>query len=416
MSDPFHFQSGELHAEQVPVRQIAEDYGTPAFIYSRAALEAAYDAFSAAFQGHAHMVCYSVKANSNLGVLDVLARKGSGFDIVSGGELSRVIAAGGDPARVVYSGVAKREDEIEMALVHNIACFNVESDFELALIADVAARLGKTAPIAIRVNPDVDPQTHPYISTGLKSNKFGVPMGQVEALYHQAHASPHLRVTGVDCHIGSQITSIDPFADALTIVLDLVDRLQGAGIPVDHVDLGGGIGVRYKDETLVDIYEYAGAVLQILGNRDLELRFEPGRYIAAAAGVLVTRVMGIKQGEDRNFAIVDAAMNDLIRPALYEAWQRIINVSAAPRDQAVYDVVGPVCESGDFLARERELGLVAGDLLVVESSGAYGAVMSSNYNSRGRAPEILVDGDQAHCVRERETSSDLFRLERPLPP
>lgn len=416
MSDAFHFADGELHAEDVPLRTIAADWGTPTWVYSRAAIESAWDAFDAAFEGQPHLVCYAVKANSNLGVLDILARKGAGFDIVSGGELARVIAAGGNPARVVYSGVAKRADEIEMALTAGIACFNVESAFELDLIEQVAAALGKAAPVALRINPDVDPQTHRYIATGLSSSKFGVPMAEAPALYERAARSKHLTVTGIDCHIGSQITTIAPFADALTIVLELVDDLAARGIAIDHIDLGGGVGVRYKDETTLDLGEYASAIGQIMGARQLELRFEPGRSIVANAGILLTEVMGIKTNGTKRFAVVDAAMNDLIRPALYEAWQRVTNVTVKSVPEATYDVVGPVCETGDFLAQDRVLALEAGDLLAVESAGAYGAVMSSNYNTRGRGAELIVEGDLVHCVRERELPADLFRLEHTLPP
>lgn len=415
-ASPFHFVSDELYAEGVSLRQIAADWGTPTWVYSRAAIESAWDAFDAAFAGQPHLVCYAVKANSNLGVLDILARKGAGFDIVSGGELARVVAAGGDPTKVVYSGVAKRADEIEMALRANIACFNVESAFELDLIEQVAASVGKPAPVSLRINPDVDAGTHPYIATGLKDNKFGVPMAEAPGLYARADASPHLSVTGIDCHIGSQITSIAPFADALTIVLGLVDDLEANGISIEHVDLGGGVGVRYSDETPLDLAEYASAIGQIMGNRQLELRFEPGRCIVADAGVLLCEVMGIKSNGAKRFAVVDAAMNDLLRPSLYGAWQRITNVARKDIGEDTYDVVGPVCESGDFLARDRPLAVEAGDLLAVESAGAYGAVMSSNYNTRGRGAELIVDGKDVFCARERETVADLMRLEHTLPP
>ncbi len=413
---PFHFVSDELYAEGVSLRRIAADWGTPTWVYSRAAIESAWDAFDAAFTGQPHLVCYAVKANSNLGVLDILARKGAGFDIVSGGELARVIAAGGDPRKVIYSGVAKRADEIEMALRANIACFNVESAFELDLIEQVAGSVGKPAPVSLRINPDVDAGTHPYIATGLKDNKFGVPMAEAPGLYARADASPHLAVTGIDCHIGSQITSIAPFADALTIVLQLVDDLAASGIAIEHVDLGGGVGVRYSDETPLDLAEYASAIGQIMGNRQLELRFEPGRCIAADAGVLLCEVMGIKSNGEKRFAVVDAAMNDLLRPSLYGAWQRITNVVRKDVAEDTYDVVGPVCESGDFLAKERSLAVEAGDLLAVGSAGAYGAVMSSNYNTRGRGAELIVDGTDVFCARERETIADLMRLEHTLPP
>ncbi len=416
MTDAFHFESGELYAEGVPLRRIATDWGTPTWVYSRAAIESAWDEFDAAFAGQPHLVCYAVKANSNLGVLDILARKGAGFDIVSGGELARVVAAGGDPAKVVYSGVAKRADEIEMALQAGIACFNVESAFELDLIEQVAESLGQTAAVAFRINPDVDAKTHPYIATGLKDNKFGVPMTDAPDLYARAAASPHLEVTGIDCHIGSQITSIEPFTDALSVILTLVDDLAAQGIAIQHVDLGGGVGVRYADETPLDLAEYASAIRQIIGSRQLELRFEPGRCIAANAGVLLCEVMGIKQNGEKHFAVVDGAMNDLLRPSLYGAWQRITNVADKALPEQTYDVVGPVCESGDFLAKDRKLALEAGDILAVESAGAYGAVMSSNYNTRGRGAELIVDGEEVFCVRERETVADLLRLEHTLPP
>ena len=416
MTDAFHFESGELYAEGVPLRRIATDWGTPTWVYSRAAIESAWDEFDAAFAGQPHLICYAVKANSNLGVLDILARKGAGFDIVSGGELARVVAAGGDPAKVVYSGVAKRADEIEMALQAGIACFNVESAFELDLIEQVAESLGQTAAVAFRINPDVDAKTHPYIATGLKDNKFGVPMTDAPDLYARAAASPHLEVTGIDCHIGSQITSIEPFTDALSVILTLVDDLAAQGIAIQHVDLGGGVGVRYADETPLDLAEYASAIRQIIGSRQLELRFEPGRCIAANAGVLLCEVMGIKLNGEKHFAVVDGAMNDLLRPSLYGAWQRITNVADKALPEQTYDVVGPVCESGDFLAKDRKLALEAGDILAVESAGAYGAVMSSNYNTRGRGAELIVDGDEVFCVRERETVADLLRLEHTLPP
>ena len=415
MSDAFYFNGGELYAEGVPLRRIADQWNTPSWVYSRAAIETAWDAFDTAFEGQPHLVCYAVKANSNLGVLSILAHKGAGFDIVSGGELARVIAAGGDPAKVVYSGVAKRADEIEMALRAGIACFNVESAFELDLIDEVAARLEKVAPVALRINPDVDPGTHPYIATGLSSSKFGVPMADAPALYERAAGSKYLKVTGIDCHIGSQITSVAPFADALTIMLELVDDLTERGIAVDHIDLGGGAGIRYNDETPLDLIEYASVVREVIGPRGIELRFEPGRSIVANAGVLLTRVMGTKTNGSKRFAVVDAAMNDLLRPALYGGWHRITNVVETTTPTATYDVVGPVCETGDFLAQDRELALLPSDLLAVESVGAYGAVMSSNYNTRGRGAELIVDGDTVHCVRERELPADLFRLEHTLP-
>ncbi len=414
--DHFHYRNGRLHAEDVPVDAVAQAVGTPCYIYSRATLERHWHAFDDALGEHPHRVCYAVKANSNLAVLALLARLGSGFDIVSGGELLRVLAAGGRADTVVFSGVGKGDDELRLALDHGIHCFNVESEAELHRLDAIAREQGKTAPVALRVNPDIDPQTHPYISTGLKENKFGIDIHRAEALYRQAAELPGIRLRGVACHIGSQILEISPFLEALDRVLALVDRLQDAGIPLEHLDIGGGLGIRYHDEHPPEPREYARAIKARLAGRPLALHVEPGRAIAGNAGILITRVLYLKTGADRRFAIVDAAMNDLLRPALYQAWQEIVPV--APREEGEphrYDIVGPVCETGDFLGKDRELNIAAGDLLAVRSAGAYGFTMSSNYNSRPRAAEVLVDGSDYHIVRERETFEDLIRGER-IPP
>ncbi len=414
--DHFAYRDGELHAEEVPLRAIAERHGTPAYVYSRATLERHWRAFDAAFADRPHLVCYAVKANSNLAVLNVLARLGSGFDIVSAGELERVLAAGGDPGRVVFSGVGKRGDEMARALEVGIRCFNVESVPELARLEEVAAAHGVQAPVALRVNPDVDAKTHPYISTGLRENKFGIDIAQAEDIYRRAADSAHLEVSGIDCHIGSQLTELSPFLDALDRVLELLGRLRDAGIAVDHLDLGGGLGVRYRDETPPEPGDYAAALAQRLGDLDCELFVEPGRAIAANAGVLLTRVEYLKRTEARNFAIVDAAMNDLLRPALYQAWQEIVTVELHPEGETdSWDLVGPVCETGDFLGKDRRLTLREGSLLAVRSAGAYGFTMASNYNSRPRPPELLVDGERVHLARPRETLDDLFGREAVLP-
>jgi len=414
--DHFAYRDGELHAEEVPLREIAECHGTPAYVYSRATLERHWRAFDAAFADRSHLVCYAVKANSNLAVLNVLARLGSGFDIVSVGELERVLAAGGDPRRVVFSGVGKRADEMARALEVGIRCFNVESVPELARLEEVAAAHGVQAPVALRVNPDVDAKTHPYISTGLRENKFGIDIAQAEDIYRRAADSAHLAVSGIDCHIGSQLTELAPFLDALDRVLELLGRLRDAGIAIDHLDLGGGLGVRYRDETPPEPGDYAAALAQRLGDLDCELFVEPGRAIAANAGVLLTRVEYLKRTEARNFAIVDAAMNDLLRPALYQAWQEIVTVEQHPEGETdTWDLVGPVCETGDFLGKERRLTLREGSPLVVRSAGAYGFTMASNYNSRPRPPELLVDGERVHLARPRETFDDLFGREAVLP-
>jgi diaminopimelate decarboxylase len=414
--DHFNYQDGELFAEQVPLQKIAEHYGTPCYVYSRATLERHWHAFNDAFGEHPHLICFAVKANSNLAVLNLFARLGSGFDIVSVGELERVIAAGGDPSKVLFSGLGKRPDEMRRALEVGIRCFNIESIPELERLSQVAADLGKQAPISIRVNPDVDAKTHPYISTGLKENKFGIDINQAAEIYHQAAANSHLNVIGIDCHIGSQLTALEPFLDALDRILLLVDKLAADGIIIKHLDLGGGLGIRYADEQPPQPAEYAAALYQRLEDRDLEIYLEPGRAIAGNAGLLLTTVEFLKPTEEKNFAIIDAAMNDLLRPALYQAWQEIIPVIANKTGEtACYDLVGPVCETGDFIGKGRQLSLSEGDLLAVRSSGAYGFTMSSNYNSRPRVAEVIVDGDQFHLVRQRESLEDLYRGESLLP-
>ena len=414
--DYFQHQAGSLYAEAVPVADIAQRYGTPTYIYSRKTLEQHWHAFDEAFQEMPHLVCYAVKANSNLAVLNVLARLGSGFDIVSAGELARVIAAGGEAGKTVFSGVGKTEAEIEYALAQNIRCFNVESIPELSRINDVAARMDKLAPVSIRVNPDVDAQTHPYISTGLKENKFGIDIEQARSVYQSAKSMANLSVVGVDCHIGSQLTSVSPFVDALKRVLALIDELAQDGIDIKHLDIGGGLGIHYRDETPPSPAEYAAALKPLLAERALEILLEPGRAIAGNAGILLTKVEFIKPTEAKQFAIVDAAMNDLLRPALYQSWQQIVPVQLETQAKpAVYDIVGPICETGDFLGKDRELAIEQGDLLAIRSAGAYGFTMSSNYNSRPRAAEIMVDGKNIHVVRERETVQDLFTGEHVLP-
>jgi len=399
----------------VALPALAQRFGTPTYVYSRAHIEAQYRAYADALDGMPHLVCFAVKANSNLGVLNVLARLGAGFDIVSRGELERVLAAGGQPERIVFSGVGKTRDDMRRALEVGVHCFNVESTDELERLQQVAAELGKTAPVSLRVNPDVDAGTHPYISTGLKENKFGIEIDNAEAVYARAAELPNLEVVGVDCHIGSQLTSLPPFLDALDRLLALTDRLAARGIQIRHLDLGGGLGVRYRDEQPPLAGDYIQAVRQRIEGRGLALVFEPGRSIVANAGVLLTRVEYLKHTAHKDFAIVDAAMNDLIRPALYQAWMNVIAVQPHEGDTRRYDIVGPICETGDFLAKDRELALVEGDLLAVCSAGAYGFVMSSNYNTRGRAAEVLVDGDQAFEVRRRESVQELYAGESLLP-
>jgi diaminopimelate decarboxylase len=406
---------GELWVEGVALAAIAERHGTPCFVYSRAALERAWIDYDAAFAGIPHLVCYAMKANSNLAVLNLFARRGSGFDIVSGGELARVIAAGGDPAKVVFSGVGKSEAEMEAAIEAGILCFNVESAAELETLDRVAGRLGSKAPVSFRVNPDVDPKTHPYISTGLKENKFGVAFDEARGLYARAAALAHVAIRGIDIHIGSQIVDLDPHREAALKVRALVEELERDGIGLHHIDLGGGLGIRYDDEVPLPIGDYAAMLREVFAGRRETLLLEPGRRLVGDAGVMLTRVAYLKPGRERNFAIVDAAMNDLIRPALYDAWHAVETVSTRAATPMRWQIVGPICESADFLAHDRELALAPGDLIAVRAAGAYGFVMSSNYNSRPRACEIVVDGDRVHVARPRESIADLFARECALP-
>jgi len=413
--DHFEYKNNQLFAEDVNLTELAKEHGTPAYVYSRATFERHWHAFDKAFGGHPHMICYAVKANSNLAILNLLAGIGSGFDIVSIGELERVLKAGGDAAKIVFSGVGKKPAEIRRALEVGIRCFNVESEAELLAINDIAGEMGKIAPISIRVNPNVDAKTHPYISTGLKENKFGIAHEQALAVYQQAQAMQNIAVQGIDCHIGSQLTEIEPFVDALSRVLELVDQLQENGIELKHLDLGGGLGIRYQNETPPQPAEQIAALLAGLGDRKVEILIEPGRAIAGNAGVLLTEVLYLKHSEVKNFAIIDAAMNDLMRPALYSAWQEIVALQPREGEKKSYDLVGPVCETGDFLGKDRELNLQAGDVLAVKSAGAYGFGMSSNYNSRPRAVEIMVDGPKAHVIRQRESIEQLMQGETILP-
>ena len=413
---PFQYIDGELHAEAVPLSKIAAEFGSPCYVYSRAYLEQRFTEYTDALAGQDHLVCYAVKANSNIAVLNVLARLGAGFDIVSSGELERVLAAGGKPERIVFSGVGKTAPEMQRALEVGIHCFNVESEAELERLNSVAAAMNVVAPISLRVNPDVDAKTHPYISTGLRDNKFGIDIERAPEVYRRAAVLANIEIKGVDCHIGSQLIDTSPFLDALERVLKLVDVLASMDITISHLDLGGGLGVRYRDETAPVTGDYIRAIREKLGDRQVTLMFEPGRSITANAGVLLTRVEYLKLNEHKNFAIIDAAMNDMIRPSLYSAWMDLMAVR--PREDGVlrhYDFVGPVCETGDFLAKDRELCIEEGDLLALASSGAYGFTMSSNYNSRGRAAEIMVDGDKYHLIRARETVTDLMRGETVLP-
>lgn len=415
--DYFQYQQAQLMAEQVPVKHIAQQYGTPLYIYSRATLERHWHAFNNALGDHPHLICFAVKSNPNIAILNIMARLGSGFDIVSQGELERVLAAGGEPSKIVFSGVAKTETEIARALEVGIRCFNVESVAELYRINQVAGEMGKTAPISLRVNPDVDARTHPYISTGLKENKFGISVAEARNVYQLANQLPHIQITGMDCHIGSQLTELQPFLDATDRLIVLMEQLKQDGIQLKHLDLGGGLGVPYTNENPPHPSEYASALLDKLkAYHELEIILEPGRAITANAGILVTKVEYLKHNEDRHFAIVDARMNDMIRPALYQAYMNIIEVDRTlTRDKAVYDVVGPICETSDFLGKQRELAIAAGDYLAQRSAGAYGASMSSNYNSRSRTAEVMVDGDQVHLIRRRETLEELWALERLLP-
>lgn len=412
-----HFtqRDGQLYVEDLPLAAVAERFGTPCYVYSRAAFTQHYLAYAQALGNHPGMICYAIKANSNLAILNMLAKLGAGFDIVSGGELERVLRAGGNPARIVFSGVGKSVEEMARALDVGIFCFNVESEAELELLAQVAAEKGKVANISLRVNPDVDANTHPYISTGLKENKFGIAIERAPAVYARAAQLPSLAIKGLDCHIGSQLTQLTPFLDALDRLLLLIDQLAEQGINISHLDLGGGLGVTYRNETPPAVADYIGAIKARLGDRPLSLMFEPGRSISANAGVLLTKVMFLKPTEHKNFAVIDAAMNDNIRPSLYQAWQDIRPVKARAEAAKHWDLVGPICETGDFLGKDRELAIEPGDLLAVMSTGAYGFSMSSNYNTRGRAAEVVVDGDQMHLVRARETFDDMIRGEAVLP-
>ena len=411
--DFFQYKNEQLYVEDLPVKQLAEEFGTPLYIYSRATLERHWHAFDSALGEHPHLICYAVKANSNIGILNVMAKLGSGFDIVSQGELERVLAAGGEASKVVFSGVAKSRAEIMRALEVGIRCFNVESIAELHHINQIAGEMGKIAPISLRVNPDVDAHTHPYISTGLKENKFGVSVDEAREVYKLAATLPHVKITGMDCHIGSQLTELQPFLDATDRLIRLMEQLKEDGITLKHLDLGGGLGVTYTDETPPHPSDYAAALLNKLKDyEDLEIILEPGRAIAANAGILVAKVQYLKSNESRNFAITDTGMNDMIRPALYEAYMNIIEIDRTlEREKAIYDVVGPVCETSDFLGKQRKLAIAEGDYIAQRSAGAYGASMSSNYNSRPRTAEVLVDGNKAHLIRRRESLSELWALE-----
>lgn len=413
--NPFSLTRGQLHVESVALSEIAERFGTPCYVYSKAALESAIDEFRAELEGEDALICYAVKANANLAVLKVFAERGAGFDIVSGGELARVLAAGADARKVVFSGVGKTREEMRFALASGILCFNVESAAELERLNEVAGSLGKKAPISLRVNPNVDAKTHPYISTGLKENKFGVAYDDALTLYRQAKRLPNLEISGIDCHIGSQLLDPSPFAEALDKVLLLIGQLADEGIRLKHIDLGGGLGIRYRDETAPTVKAYLGPLLAKLRQSGLKILLEPGRRLVGNAGILLTRVEYLKPGEVKNFAIVDAAMNDLARPALYDAWHDIVPVTPRADEPRSWEIVGPICESGDFLGHERPLAIAAGDLLAIMSAGAYGMTMSSNYNTRPRAAEVMVDGERAVLVRQRESIESLFALESVLP-
>ena len=411
----FTCRAGQLCAEDLPLSDVAERFGTPCYVYSRAALTVAFNEYAQALAGHKALVCYAVKANSNLAILDLFARLGAGFDIVSGGELARVLAAGGEPGKVVFSGVGKRRDELEDALELGVRCFNVESASELDRLDEIARGHGVRAPIALRVNPDVDAKTHPYISTGLKTAKFGVAIDDALALYRRAATMPGIAVSGIANHIGSQLLDPQPAADAMAKLIELADKLAAEGIAIDHLDLGGGKGIRYRDEVALSTADYLAPMLKVLAGRREQLTVEPGRSLVGNAGILLTRVEVLKHGSERNFAVVDAAMNDLPRPALYAAWHDIVPVAASQAPIATYDVVGPICESGDFLGRGRDLAVAEGDLLAILSAGAYGMAMSSNYNSRPRAAEVMVDGETPHLIRRREEVTELFAGEQLLP-
>ena len=414
MNDYFEYLNDSLHVEQVPLADIAARFGTPCYVYSRAALTDSYSQFANALHGRDHLICYAVKANSNLAILNIFARLGAGFDIVSGGELQRVLAAGGDARKIVFSGVGKSVAEMRMALEAGILCFNVESAAELERLNEVAGSMGKVAPVSLRVNPDVDAKTHPYISTGLKQNKFGVAYGEAIALYREARDLPNLRITGMDCHIGSQLTEVSPFVAAAEKILALADALATEGIRLEHLDLGGGLGIRYRDETPPAIADYVAALLDVLRGRSEKLILEPGRALVGNAGVLLTRVEYLKHGEEKNFAIVDAAMNDLMRPALYDAHHEILPVMREGHAAQTYEIVGPVCETSDFIGHARNLSIAPQSLLAVLSAGAYGMSMSSNYNTRPRAAEVIVDGSAVYPVRERETIMQLYAGEKPI--
>ena len=415
--DFFQYKNNQLMAENLPVKQLAEQFGTPLYVYSRATLERHWHAFNNAFSEHPHLVCFAVKSNPNIAILNVMAKLGSGFDIVSQGELERVLAAGGDAGKVVFSGVAKSRQEIARALEVNIRCFNVESEAELLRINQVAGEMGKIAPISLRVNPDVDAHTHPYISTGLKENKFGVSVDQAREVYKLANTLPNIKIVGMDCHIGSQLTELQPFLDAVDRLIVLMEQLNQDGIHLKHLDLGGGLGVTYTDETPPNPTDYAKALWEKLSAfSELEIIVEPGRAITANAGILVTQVEYLKSNESRNFAIVDAGMNDMIRPALYQAYMNILEIDRTlAREEKIYDVVGPICETSDFLGKQRKLAIAEGDYLAQRSAGAYGASMSSNYNSRPRTAEVMVDGDKAYLIRRREALNELWQLESLLP-
>ena len=410
----FHYKSEDLYAEGVPLAEIARKYGTPTYVYSRADIETAYLDFDQAFAGYEHLVCYSVKANSNIAVLNVLANLGAGFDIVSGGELQRVLKAGGEPSKIVFSGVGKTEEELKFALEVGIGCFNIESPAELELLQSIAQELGVTAPASVRVNPDVDAGTHPYIATGLKENKFGVSRDTAITMYLKAKKMEHIKMVGIDCHIGSQITEIKPIIEAISEIKDLVDKLASYGIVLEHIDLGGGLGICYNDEKPIPLIDYSKAIIKAMGKHQHRLLFEPGRYIVGNAGILLTKVQFLKKNHENSFAIVDAAMNDLIRPALYGSWQRVIEVKKSKKTRTL-SIVGPICETADFFAYEREIAAKPGDFVAIESAGAYGFVMSSNYNSRNRAAEIMVSGNKSYCVRKRETIEQQLLLESILP-
>ena len=415
--DFFQYKNNQLMAENLPVKQLAEQFGTPLYVYSRATLERHWHAFNNAFGEHPHLVCFAVKSNPNIAILNVMAKLGSGFDIVSQGELERVLAAGGDAAKVVFSGVAKSRQEIARALEVNIRCFNVESEAELLRINQIAGEMGKISPISLRVNPDVDAHTHPYISTGLKENKFGVSVEQAREVYKLAATLPNIKIVGMDCHIGSQLTELQPFLDAVDRLIVLMEQVKQDGIRLKHLDLGGGLGVTYTDETPPHPTEYAKALWEKLSAfSELEIIVEPGRAITANAGILVTKVEYLKSNESRNFAIVDAGMNDMIRPALYQAYMNILEIDRTlVREEKIYDVVGPICETSDFLGKQRKLAIAEGDYLAQRSAGAYGASMSSNYNSRPRTAEVMVDGDKAYLIRRREALNELWQLESVLP-